>query len=125
MSSRELLKNCRDLLLKLHKSLLDGEREAFESLHGPLKPTEYLSILLENEDFAWLRRFSMLIVEIDELFAQKDGIESGMIEANLKKVRELVEISGGDETFRTKYQVALQRDVEAASLQSEIKGLLK
>ena len=124
MSSRELLKNCRDILLKLHKAMLDGERDAFERLHGPLKPTQFLSVLLEDEDFAWLRRFSMLIVEIDELFAQKDGIDPAMIEANLLKVRELVEMTGGDELFEAKYQFALQRDVDAASLQSEIKRLL-
>ena len=124
MESRELLKNSRNLLLKLHKRMLDLEREQYEGLHGPLKPTEFLSLLLENEDFAWLRRFSMLIVEIDELFDLKDGIEPGMIEANLTKVRDLVDLNDGDDYFKAKYQFTLQRDAEASVLQSELKGLL-
>ncbi len=31
---------------------------------------------MEDEDFAWLRKFSTLIVEIDEMFASKEGIEA-------------------------------------------------
>lgn len=124
MEKRETLKNSRDLLLKLHKTMLDREREVYEGIHGPLKPTEFLSLLLEDEDFAWLRKFSMLIVEIDEMFAQKDGYEQGMLEANLEKVRELVLMAEPDEYFRAKYQYAIQSDPEAASLHAEIKNLV-
>jgi len=124
MEKAEKLRNSRNILLKLHKSMLDREREAYEGIHGPLKATEFLNILLEDEDFAWLRKFSMLIVEIDEMFAQKDGIEREMIDANLTKVVELVEMREPDEYFRAKYQFAIQNDVESASLQSELRTLL-
>ncbi len=124
MNERETLKSSRDLLLKLHKRMLDNERELYESFNGPLKPTEFLSLLLEDEDFAWLRKFSMLIVEIDEMFAQKDGFEEGMLTANIEKVRELVMMTEPDEYFRAKYQLSIQSDSEAASLHSEIKGLV-
>ncbi len=69
MGNAEILKNARNLLLKLHKSMLDLEREIYEGIHGKLNATEFLNLLLEDEDFAWLRQFSMLIVEIDEMFA--------------------------------------------------------
>jgi len=124
MGNAEKLKNARNILLKLHKSLLDREREMYEGIHGPLKPTQFLTLLLEDEDFDWLRKFSMLIVEIDEMFAQKDGIEPGMIDANLLKVRELVEMAEPDEFFRAKYQFAIQRDPESAGLHSELKAAL-
>ena len=124
MENKEKLKNARNLLLKLHKSMLDRERELYEGIHGPLKPTQFLSLLLEDEDFSWLRKFSMLIVEIDELFAQKDGSEVGMIEANLVKVTELVEMKEHDEYFKAKYQIAIQRDPDSAGLHSELKTLL-
>lgn len=124
MEKRETLRKSRDLLLKLHKEMLDNERELYEQFNGPLSPTEYLTLLLENEDFAWLRKFSMLIVEIDEMFAQKDGFEEGMLEANLDKVRELVHMAEPDEYFRAKYQLAIQSDPEAASLHAEIKELV-
>jgi hypothetical protein len=124
MESAEKLKNARNILLKLHKSMLDLEREMYEGIHGQLNSSEFLQLLLEDEDFAWLRRFSMLIVEIDEMFALKEEVAEEMIAANLKKVRELVEMTEPDEYFRAKYQFALQRDVNTAALHSELKALL-
>ena len=125
MENAETLKNARNLLLKLHKSMLDLEREIYEGIHGKLNATEFLNILLEDEDFAWLRQFSMLIVEIDEMFAMKEGMTEEMIDVNLKKVKELVEMKEDDEYFRAKYQFALQRDANAAALHSELKALMK
>lgn len=105
--------------------MLDRERELYEGIHGPLNATQFLNVLLEDEDLSWLRKFSMLIVEIDEMFAQKDGIEPGMIDANLLKVTELVEMEDLDEYFKAKYLNAIQRDPDSASLHSEIKVVLE
>jgi len=124
MESAEKLKNARNILLKLHKSMLDLEREMYEGIHGPLNATEFLNLLLEDEDFAWLRKFSMLIVEIDEMFAVKAGVSGEMVDANLVKVRELVEMNDPDEYFRAKYEFAIQRDPYAAGLHGEVKSLL-
>lgn len=124
MESGEKLKRARDILLKLHKSMLDLERELHEGIHGKLSAGEFLNLLLENEDFAWLRQFSMLIVEIDEMFDLKTALTDEMIDVNLRKVRELVGMSEPDEYFRAKYQFALQRDANAAGLHSQLKSLL-
>jgi len=124
MENREILKKARDILLKLHKSMLDIEREMHEGIHGAVNSTEFLTLLLEDDDFAWLRKFSMLIVEIDEMFDLKENVTGEMVEANLQKVRELVEMTEPDDYFRAKYQFALQRDPNAAGLQSELKSLL-
>lgn len=124
MKQRETLKKSRDLLLKLHKAMLDRERELYEGIHGKLNATEFLTLLLEDEDFAWLRKFSMLIVEIDEMFAQKDGFSEEVLNANMQKVKELVDMEEPDEYFRAKYQYSIQSDPEAASLHSEIRALV-
>jgi len=124
MENREILKEARNILLKLHKSMLDIEREMHEGIHGKVNSTEFLTLLLEDDDFAWLRKFSMLIVEIDEMFDLKEDLTVDMINANLQKVRELVEMTEPDDYFRAKYQFALQRDPNAAGLQSELKSLL-
>ncbi len=124
MENREVLKSARNILLKLHKSMVDLEREMHEGIHGQLNSSEFLNLLLEDEDFSWLRRFSMLIVEIDEMFDQKGAIADEMVDANLQKVRELVEMTEPDEYFRAKYQFALQRDSNAAGLHSQLKALL-
>ena len=124
MDSSAKLKNARNILLKLHKAMLDMEREMYEGIHGPLNAAEFLNILLDDEDFAWLRKFSMLIVEIDEMFAQKDGVNQELIDANLVKVRGLVEMKEPDEYFRAKYEFAIQRDPDAAGLHGQLKALL-
>jgi len=125
MENAEKLKNARNILLKLHKSMLDLERDMHEGIHGKLNATEFLNLLMEDEDFDWLRKFSMLIVEIDEMFDLKGAITADMIDANLLKVRELVEMREPDEYFRAKYQFALQRDPETAGLHSELKRILQ
>ena len=124
MENAEKLKNARNILLKLHKSMLDLEREMYEGINGPLTPAQFVNLLMEDEDLGWLRKFSMLIVEIDEMFASKVVIPEGMINANLGKVRELVEMTEPDEYFRAKYQFAIQRSPDAAGLHSQLKQLL-
>src|SRR5687768_14575052 len=107
MENAELLKNARNLLLKLHKTMLDLERELYEGLHGKQSAGQFLNLLLEDDDFAWLRKFSMLIVEIDEMFDLKEKIEEDMVNANLRKVRELVAMTETDDYFKAKYQFSL------------------
>ena len=124
MENAEKLKNARNILLKLHKSLLDLEREMYEGIHGELTPVQFVNLLMEDEDVVWLRKFSTLIVEIDEMFASKEGIEPGMIEANLEKVAELVDMHEPDEYFRAKYQFSIQRDPDAAVLHSQLRTLM-
>jgi len=124
MENVEKVKNARNIMLKLHKSMLDLERVMYEGIHGELSPAQFVNILMEYEDFAWLRKFSMLIVEIDEMFDLKDTFTAEMVDANLEKVRELVEMTEPDEYFRAKYQFALQRDPNAAGLHSQLKAVL-
>ena len=120
-----MLKNSRNVLLKLHKSMVDLEREMYEGIHGRQTATEFLNLLLEDPDLSYLRKFSMLIVEIDEMFAVKDGLQADMVDANMVKVRELVAMTESDEYFKAKYQFALQRDPDAAALHSELKVLVE
>jgi hypothetical protein len=124
MENAETLKRSRNILLKLHKTMLDMERELHEGIHGKVNAGEFLNLLLEDDDFGWLRKFSMLIVEIDEMFDLKEQVTSEMVDANLQKVRELVEMAEPDDYFRDKYQFALQRNANAAGLHSELKALL-
>jgi hypothetical protein len=125
MSRKEILKQGRDSLLKLHKSLLDHERAIYEGVHGPVNAGQFLNILLEDPDFSWLRKFSTLIVEIDELFDQKDGITEEVVELHIAKLKSLIAMENEDESFRSKYQAALQKDLDAAAHQGTLKELLK
>ena len=124
MSQTELLKNSRDLLLKLHKSLLDHERRIYEGINGPRTPGQFLTLLLEDPDFAWLRKFSALIVEIDEMFAQKDGYSVEAVETHIAALLSIVAMEDEDEDFKAKYQSGLQQDLDAAAQHGELRTLL-
>ncbi|MDI1241774.1 MAG: hypothetical protein PSX80_07625 [bacterium] len=124
MDNTELLRNSRNLLLKLHKSLLDHERRIYEEFYGPRTPGQFLNLLLEDPDFAWLRKFSTLIVEIDEMFAQKDGYSEETVDTHIVALRSLVAMEEEDEVFKAKYQSGLQQDLDAASQHGELRALL-
>ena len=124
MNNVELLRSSRNVLLKLHKSLLDHERRIYEGINGPRTPGQFLTLLLEDPDFAWLRKFSTLIVEIDEMFAQKDGYSEEAVNIHIAALRSLITMEDEDETFKAKYQAGLQQDLDAAAHQAELKALL-
>lgn len=124
MNNTQVLKKARDLMLSLHKSLLDLERSEYEGMHGKLTAGQFLNLLLEDAEFAWLRKFSTLIVEIDELFAQKDGFAQEAVDLHLSKMRELILMKGQDDEFATRYQDGLQQNLEAAAIQGELRKLL-
>jgi hypothetical protein len=125
MNETEQLKGGRDLLLKLHKSLVDYERATYETFNGPMTAGAFLNVLLSDEDFEWLRRFSTLIVDIDEMFAQKDGFDQETVTSHLERLRSLTAMEGEDDYFRAKYQIVLQNDLDAASLHAELKQLIR
>lgn len=124
MNNTELLKESRDLLLSLHKSLVDFERSIHEGIHGNVTGGQFLNLLLEDRQFAWLRRFSTLIVDIDEMFAQKDGFTSEAVDVHLRKLREIVVLQEGNDEFVLKYRSALQQDPDAAGKHGELRSLL-
>jgi hypothetical protein len=125
MENSERLRDARNLLLKLHKNLVDHERAIWEGINGSVTSGQFLNILLEDADFAWLRKFSTLIVDIDEMFAQKDGYLVESVELHLQKLRELISMQHEDEAFKAKYQAALQQDLEAAARQGDLRALLR
>lgn len=125
MENAERLKGARDLLLKLHKNLVDHERSIWEGMNGPATAGQFLNVLIEDPDFAWLRKFSTLIVDIDEMFAQKDGYSGEAVDLHLAKLRDLVAMKDEDEAFKAKYQAALQQDLDAAARQGDLKLLLE
>jgi len=124
MTDVELLRSSRNLLLTMHKSLVDLERSLYEGMRGPVTSGQFLNLLLEDKDFAWLRKFSTLIVDIDEMFAQKDGFTNEAVNIHLAKMRQIIAMDNDDEDFVAKYRGALQQNSEAAAKQGELKGLL-
>lgn len=124
MDNAILIKQGRDLLLQLHKMLVDFEREGYEMINGAQSSGQFLTLLLDNEDFAWLKQFSNLIVSIDEMLAQKDGVPAEMIDAELARLRKLVAMDDAQPGFISKYRYALQESSDIAGKHAELKALL-
>lgn len=124
MTNTELLKAGRDLLLSLHKSLVDHERWVYEERHGKITSGQFLNLLIEDPGLAWLRKFSALIVDIDEMFAQKDGFAEEAVEVHLRSLRDLSQMNVDDESFIARYKEVLQHDLDAAAKQGELRKML-
>ncbi len=124
MNNAELLKSGRNRLLDLHKSLVDRERSNYESFNGPVTSGQFLNLLIEDAEFVWLRKFSTLIVDIDEMFAQRDGFDDKAVTVHLAKMREIVMLEGNDEDFVTRYKIAIQEDRSVAAIQADLNQLL-
>lgn len=124
MGNAEVLKEARNALLSMHKILVDRERSIYEGINGPMNAGQFLNVLLEDRDFSWLRKISSLIVEIDEMFAQRDGVDDAQVEAHLDKMRQLLTLEDDDEDFGHRYQYSLQQSPEAAAKHGELKKLI-
>jgi len=121
------LKRLRELrhgLLRLHKTLLEMERADFERVSGRLSSGELLQLVINHEQFAWLRMISALVVEIDEMFDAEEPATPSDVQSVLSQARALFS-SSADEVFRKKYQAALQREPEVVMVHSEVTKLLR
>ncbi|MBK9167955.1 MAG: hypothetical protein IPM24_10870 [Bryobacterales bacterium] len=87
-----LLLEVRQALLVLHKALLDRQRAEYEDRNGRVAPVALLELTLNNPEFAWLRPFSRLVVDIDAALAPKHApiegpIASRLLDSALRLVR--------------------------------------
>lgn len=120
-----LLKEARLQLLQLHKMLVDLERSRYEHIHGGITSGKFLNLLISDEDFAWLRKFSALIVEIDEMFNLDDGYHEGFVDGHLEAIRQIVSLETGDEDFNHRFSATLEQNPKVAGKKSDLEGLLK
>ncbi len=119
-----LLKESRLKLLKLHKLLVDSEREDFENLNGKISSGQYLNLLVNDSNFEWLRKFSTLIVEIDEMLDLDDGYTINMIDKHFSQIRDLLDTETKDEDFNKKFKNILLVNSEVAEKRKEIVKLI-
>ena len=119
------LQSLRRGLLRLHKVLLDGERERYEQVYGRVESSgALLQLVIHDEQFAWLRSISELIVRIDEMLDAEEPATQTDAESLLEQVRSLLKSSESGASFGEKYRAALQRDPEAILAHAEVSKLL-
>lgn len=119
-----LLKEARLQMLKLHKLLIDIEREKYERANGQITSGQFLNLLLNDNNFEWLRKFSSLIVEIDEMLDLDDGFTEEMLEKHFSQMRDLLNFRSLDPEFNEKYKNILETNSEVAGKHEELVNLL-
>lgn len=124
-ASRELLTGVRNLLLDQHKLLLDRERGLYEKIHGPIGgPGQFLTLVMGDEHFAWLKQISTLVVESDEALARRSKAEQSVAEALEAQVREIMRPREQGDDFQVRYYQALQESADSVILQCKLEKLL-
>ena len=111
--TRERLTNLRNHLLRLHKSLLDSERAAYERDVARITSTgQYLQLVLGDPWFAWLHDLSQFIVVIDEALDADEPATEVVADRLTSRARDLIapDESAVRNGFARKYFEAMQRD---------------
>ncbi len=113
-------------LLRLHKALLDGERIAYEQVHGPITSNgAFLQLLLGHAWFAWLRELSGAMAALDELAESKEASARTAIIEQMAALRILLTPSETGEGFSRRYGDALQRDPNVVQAHEVVTELLR
>jgi hypothetical protein len=123
--AQKLLKDVRQALLRLHKTLLDWERANFERANGRLTSNQLLEALLKEPQFAWLRGLSQMVVRIDEMLDDDIPPGVGDVEAVLGHVRDLTSPNETGNPYEQRYYTALQESPDAVFAHRDMVTLLK
>jgi len=123
--SRELLGKLRDLLLEQHKLLLDRERAEYEKANGSIAGSgQFLTLVLGDPHFAWLKQISTLIVEIDEALSSRSRAEQPVAEALTAQASVMLRPREKGTDFQTRYFRAMQESADIVIVQCRIEQLL-
>jgi hypothetical protein len=124
-SPRERLIPLRNGLLRLHKSLLDSEKAAYERDVARITSTgQYLGLVLNDPWFSWLHELSQFIVLIDETLDSKEEPVTGAdADRLIARARELVSPSEDGAGFRRRYFETMQRDPAAVLAHRDMIGV--
>ena len=123
--TRQQLTQVRTALLRLHKTLLDFERESYERAHDKIANSyAFLQLVMSDPWFAWLRQLSELIVEMDELLAAKETSREATAVALIQQASILLTPSEMGGEFQKKYFTAMQQSPDVVLAHSEFAALL-
>lgn len=125
-STLRQLHNVRQSLLRLHKALLESERETYERAHGRINGSyEVLQLVLHDPWFAWLHRISGLVLQLDEMVEGDEPPGENIVTAVLDQMRILLIPSETGDDFQTRYFASLQKFPDVVLAHSEVIRLLR
>lgn len=124
-TDRHFLFELRKALLHLHKTLLDWERASYERIHGRVSAGEFLKVIVEDPQFAWLRPISSLIVRIDETVDTEDKVGTADVEALTARARTVTAADEAGSPYEQRYHMALQEHPDAVFAHRAVTNVLK
>jgi hypothetical protein len=108
---RERLARLREVLLQLHKALLESERVGYEASFGKIaSPYQFLHLLTNDPWFAWLAPVTQLLAAMDEMLDAKEPLTAAGVEDLARQMKLLLIPTEGGEGFSRHYDEALQRN---------------
>jgi hypothetical protein len=111
---RQRLITMRNGLLHLHKALMESERAAYEhDVERITSAGQYLSLVLNDPWFGWLRELSQFVVMVDETLDQGEPAGDEDAVRLIAQARALVTPAENGERFGQSYWKAMQRDPAA------------
>jgi hypothetical protein len=119
------LRELRPLLLKSHKILMEAEKDVYEATYGQIaNKGEYLSLVLNHEQFSWLRPISQFIVQIDEVLMSKQPQPLERAVELLDEARNLLQATEIGHAFQERSAAAARQDPEMAAMTLRVAELL-
>lgn len=119
------LESVRMSLLRLHKKLLDEERLRYEKEHGRIENgSALLQLVINDPFFAWLRKLSEMVVEIDERLEGEEPMTDDGARALLDQIRTMLQPKPGGDTFQQNYDRAVQGNPDVVIAHVELTRVL-
>jgi hypothetical protein len=115
------LKQARMQVLRLHKALIDAERDVYERQHGRVASNlEFFNLVMNHEWFGWLQPMTQWIVAVDQAVAQKDPVITvDQAQVFLQDVVVLLETEG-EQDHIDRYCMVIDRVPAVARLHEEL-----
>jgi hypothetical protein len=121
--ARQKLVALREALLRLHKSLLEMERRAYEKQHGVVTPGELFRLVVDDAQFSWLHNISEFVVRIDEALTSEKSVTDADSHVAISLARKIFAPSESGDGFQKKYYDAIQRDPSVVMEHAELARL--
>lgn len=118
--ARQKLVALREALLRLHKSLLEMERRAYEKQHGVVTPGELFRLVVDDAQFSWLHNISEFVVRIDEALTSEKGVSDTDSHVAISLARKIFTPAENGDGFQKKYYDAIQRDPSVVMEHAEL-----
>ena len=124
--TRGKLKHLSKALLRLHKTLLEGVKTEYEAENGAIPNANvYLQLVLDDAQFAWLRKMSSLIALTDEAVSIRRPASETDAQALLNEAKIILNFGDADEDFNDKFHHALDKNPDAVLVYNDALNLLK